>query len=536
LNCSSNQIAELPALPASLTSLSGHENRLPALPTLPPKLQYMDVHNNRIAALPSLPASLQWFVCSGNQIEALPALPASLRYLDGSGNRLTALPTLPGGLADLYCHNNNLASLPALPEGLTGLDCFSNRLTALPALPASLKWLNGYDNRLAMLPALPDGLEYLSCHNNQLTALPSLPKALKELDCFDNQLAALPELPAGLQQLYCAGNRLAALPGLPETLQLLSCADNRLTGIALNGYANYTYIDVRYNYLPDQSHVTGAPISWNTGSFYFSPQLPPGFKAVAAIEGVPATAIAHVPLTLSAKVSPTDATNRTIVWSITDAGTTGAKLSGNVFTATATGRATLLASIANGESPDGRPYQQSFAIAVATGPVKEVELQLLSETTLRIHNTGNVETGTLRLTLTGTRSEAFALAPSNPGSLPAGGETIVTISAVADLPPLSYALRLTVEADNMKPVAIDIALRIVPDSAESVEPQALRVAAAEGGLHISGLIPGKRFLVYNLRGELISNETARAAGQMLPLPMRGLYILVHEGQSLKAVY
>ena len=53
------------------------------------------------------------------------------------------------------------------------------------------------------------------------------------------------------------------------------------------------------------------------------------FYPVENITGVPATATAGTQRTLTGTVSPTYATNRTIVWSIQNAGTTGATINGS---------------------------------------------------------------------------------------------------------------------------------------------------------------------------------------------------------------
>jgi endo-1,4-beta-xylanase len=85
---------------------------------------------------------------------------------------------------------------------------------------------------------------------------------------------------------------------------------------------------------------------------------------VSAVIDVPGTATAGIPLTLSGTVEPENATNKTIVWSVAEPGTTGASVSnGNTLNTTAAGTATITATIANGLA-DGEAYTQSFDIAV----------------------------------------------------------------------------------------------------------------------------------------------------------------------------
>ena len=88
------------------------------------------------------------------------------------------------------------------------------------------------------------------------------------------------------------------------------------------------------------------------------------FVPVSSISGVPAVAEATVPLTLTATVSPSDATNQSIVWTVKSAGSTGASISGgNILTATAAGTKTVTATIANGATKN-TPFTKDFSITV----------------------------------------------------------------------------------------------------------------------------------------------------------------------------
>jgi hypothetical protein len=88
------------------------------------------------------------------------------------------------------------------------------------------------------------------------------------------------------------------------------------------------------------------------------------FVPVANIINVPAAAIVALPLTLSGTVVPSDASNQTITWSIANAGTTGATISGsNILNVTGAGTVTVRATILNGASPT-TSYIQDFPITV----------------------------------------------------------------------------------------------------------------------------------------------------------------------------
>jgi uncharacterized repeat protein (TIGR02543 family) len=94
---------------------------------------------------------------------------------------------------------------------------------------------------------------------------------------------------------------------------------------------------------------------------------------VTNITGVPATATAGTPLTLSGTVVPSNATNQTIAWSIQDPGTTGAKISGNKLSTTAVGTVTVRATITNGLTAS-TSYTQEFTITVDPAPVTSTTL------------------------------------------------------------------------------------------------------------------------------------------------------------------
>ena len=91
------------------------------------------------------------------------------------------------------------------------------------------------------------------------------------------------------------------------------------------------------------------------------------FVPVTDITGVSSTASIGVPRTLTGVVEPNNASNKTIVWSIESAGTTGATISGgDTLNATATGTVEVLATIVNG-TDSGVNFTKSFTITVNAG-------------------------------------------------------------------------------------------------------------------------------------------------------------------------
>jgi len=87
------------------------------------------------------------------------------------------------------------------------------------------------------------------------------------------------------------------------------------------------------------------------------------FIPVTEIINVPLTAAVGDPLNLKGTVVPGNATYQTFTWSMLDAGTTGATISGGFLNATGTGIALVRATIANGLG-EGDDYEQDFSITV----------------------------------------------------------------------------------------------------------------------------------------------------------------------------
>jgi len=87
------------------------------------------------------------------------------------------------------------------------------------------------------------------------------------------------------------------------------------------------------------------------------------FISVDSISSVPLNATVSTGLILSSVVYPYYSTNKDIVWSINDTGTTGATITGNILNTTGTGIVTVTATIINGTAI-GVNYTQDFTITV----------------------------------------------------------------------------------------------------------------------------------------------------------------------------
>ena len=139
------------------------------------------------------------------------------------------------------------------------------------------------------------------------------------------------------------------------------------------------------------------------------------FVAVTNITGVPATATAGKTVTLTGTITPTTATNKTIVWSVVSAGTTGATISGSVLSVRTAGKVTVRATIKNGKTAT-TDYTQDFTITV--NPVAVTNITSVPTTA----------TAGKTVTLAGTVSPTTATNKTIVWSVYSAGTTGATIS------------------------------------------------------------------------------------------------------------
>jgi M6 family metalloprotease-like protein len=144
--------------------------------------------------------------------------------------------------------------------------------------------------------------------------------------------------------------------------------------------------------------------------------------AVRDISGVPSNAAAGTPLTLTGTVEPDDATNKTIVWSVENAGAAGASISGNTLSADASGTVVIRATIVNG-ADETTDYTESFTIDVTSpGDGASINLNSLNGSFTGSkwsydHSTGTITaTGSGSLAVTGTVASALNIATGTTGA------------------------------------------------------------------------------------------------------------------------
>ena len=142
---------------------------------------------------------------------------------------------------------------------------------------------------------------------------------------------------------------------------------------------------------------------------------------VDEITGISSSATAGKPFTLNGTVTPSDATYKTITWSIKNAGTTGATLSGNVLSTTGAGTVIVTATIDNGLDM-GIPYTKDFTINVKA----EVVNTFIPVTDITLEKT-SMTAGT-PLTLSGTVNPSDATHKDIVWSISSNGATGATLS------------------------------------------------------------------------------------------------------------
>jgi hypothetical protein len=166
--------------------------------------------------------------------------------------------------------------------------------------------------------------------------------------------------------------------------------------------------------------------------------------------------------------------------------------------------------------------------------VKRFEL-LSGSLTVRIINTGNIATGDLTLALSGANANVFTLPATTVSSLAVGGESDITLTPNANLAAGTYTATLTVIAEGLTET-VTITYTVTPTGIENVQSAKLQAISTGGGLQVRGLVQGEVLSIYNLSGQLVYNGKATASEQLVPLQVRGIYIVVAGERRVKAIY
>ncbi|MDR2809229.1 MAG: hypothetical protein LBB84_01560 [Tannerellaceae bacterium] len=170
--------------------------------------------------------------------------------------------------------------------------------------------------------------------------------------------------------------------------------------------------------------------------------------------------------------------------------------------------------------------------------VKRIELQSTpGSLTVRLINTGNVATGTLKLTLSGQDAALFALPSATLPGLAVGEETNITLVPGAELTIGSaYTFTLTAGGDGLANVSAEITYTATATDLENIANRQLRGWTSDATLYVTGLTPGQPWGVYALTGATIYFGTATDSKADILLPARGMYIVKSGNKAIKVVY
>jgi len=257
------------------------------------------------------------------------------------------------------------------------------------------------------------------------------------------------------------------------------------------------------------------------------------FVAVTNITGVPATATVETPLALTGTVVPSNATNQIIVWSVVDAGATGATITGNVFEATAAGTAIITAIIADGATAT-TDYGKEFTITVSASD-EEPTPPVITTTTLPDGKTGDEYEQTL--TATGDEPITWTL---EDGDLPDGLTLDETTGVISGIPTAAGTFEFTVKATNSagedeKELTIVIA-EVPVTGVETLNVTPLQAWTRDGLLHVTGLTVGGILNVYSATGMLVYKNIATSDETDISLHAQGMYLICQGDRTVKVVF
>lgn len=185
----------------------------------------------------------------------------------------------------------------------------------------------------------------------------------------------------------------------------------------------------------------------NSGFFRLNSATVIAYVPVTDITGVPAAATAGTPLSLMGTVTPANATNQTITWSIQNAGATGPAISGSTLNTTAAGTVTVRAIITDGKAV-GVDYTQDFDIMVNAGTAP------LAVASVMPSGTGAARSGNIVITFSETIGTTGTVSLNDGVTILTGGSwnaanTVYTIPYSG----LSYSTVYIITIDGFKDIA-----------------------------------------------------------------------------------
>ncbi|MCL1943832.1 MAG: hypothetical protein FWF54_09840 [Candidatus Azobacteroides sp.] len=437
--------------------------------------------------------------------------------IDNNGLQLTKAPadgsSLPSEWIGVTVWSND-----GIDKRITDLDISSQSLTGTLDVSEliNLQALNCYNNGLTALDLSElTNLRDLSCSNNDLTALDlSGLIGLQSLACEGNSLTALDvsEL-TNLRDLSCSNNGLTALDlsGLIN-LQALNCYNNGLTALDLSGLINLWWLACDGNSLTtlDLSELSGL-VGWSffgynqqvnlslTGSAdtYTANGIP--FDAGVTFDDPALSYIAGVLTSNSADALSSAFTSPT--------GLTGKLLQGTLN----------LTYLTNQEAVDAAADLMENVSYTVAEVIANTEDAVKARLVDYINNLIRYKTG---LTVTADDITVTGMMPASAGT---NG---------------SFTFSVALESGESSVIIEGTGIITAAYASGINTPQAtgLEAYVQNGTLHVSGLVAGEMWNVYNISGICIHRDIAKGDKTEVSLPVRGIYIVKSGNRTVKVLY
>ena len=215
------------------------------------------------------------------------------------------------------------------------------------------------------------------------------------------------------------------------------------------------------------------------------------FYPVTSITNVPTGVAVNTPLALTGTVNPSNATNKTITWSVVSSTPPGASITGGTLTTTGAGTVTVRATITNGLG-GGSDYTTTFTITVAAPdftlnrfgtqvfPAATFGYPAQASLGVQVDNAGTVPTGPLTIALSGTNAGDFTLSYTSLASIGVGAGSTFSVVPKTGLNPGTYTATVTVSCAGVVR-SFNVSFTVNPSAAKDII-----AVLAPGGATISG--------------------------------------------------
>ena len=232
-------------------------------------------------------------------------------------------------------------------------------------------------------------------------------------------------------------------------------------------------------------------------------------------------------LQMSAAVTPTNATNQAVTWTVAPASGVATINASGLLTATGNGTVTVRATAKDGSGVYGERLITVSGQYIPTAPT------ITGPTALSLVQ-GYAATSTDAYTITGEPAPGVTKTSGN-ASITWNTSTL-RLNIAAGLVAGTYPVTLTASNGVAPDATLTFTLTVTnPTALEVVEQQAFKAWTQNGMLHISGLTPGQSWSVYNLSGQLVYQAVAKTEEAIVPLAAQGVYVVASGGNRVKLI-